>query len=498
MEANLELYDLKDPKSLPIHWPKGQRQHDFMWSSADITVFGGAAGSGKSHIGICRFVQFLQEPEYIGYVVRKTAASLKGGLFEVAKKIFKHVEPKVKINLNEMSFTFPSGCRIYFKGLDGQASMDYFQGQEISGLMIDEATHVTFDEVSWVLTRMRTRSSIKPTAWLTCNPDPDSFLLDWIDWYLYPKKTYVTEGDITYDVGGRPDPEKNGVVRYYYVIDGKYVWNTDKDELMETYKDSIEDGQIPMSLRFIGATYKDNPMLSLKYVSDLLNKTRIEKERLVFGSWYARPEGAGFWSNEWCRKLESFPPDDDPDDEIIKRVRCWDLAYTEPHEGNSDPDYTVGVLMAQSKKGYYIVEHVVRQQLSVGKLYKYIADVALKDCDMYGVIPQILPEDPASGKATFAFAREYLMSSGVPAVSKVSGSNQRNKVERFKNFAAASENQAVYIMKAEWNDVYFTELEAFDGTRNVRHDDMVDATSDAFNTLYKKRKIRKAVVGNMF
>ena len=27
---------------------------------------------------------------------------------------------------------------------------------------------------------------------------------------------------------------------------------------------------------------------------------------------------------------------------------------------------------------------------------------------------------------------------------------------------------------------------------------MVDATSDAFNTLYKKRKIRKAVVGNMF
>ena len=90
---------------------------------------------------------------------------------------------------------------------------------------------------------------------------------------------------------------------------------------------------------------------------------------------------------------------------------------------------------------------------------------------MYGVIPQILPEDPASGKAPFAFAREHLMASGVPAVSKVSGSNQRNKVERFKNFAAASENGAVYIMESDWNDVYFTELEAFDGTRNVRHDD---------------------------
>lgn len=30
--------------------------------------------------------------------------------------------------------------------------------------------------------------------------------------------------------------------------------------------------------------------------------------------------------------------------------------------------------------------------MKVGKLYRYIADVALKDCDMYGVIPQILPE----------------------------------------------------------------------------------------------------------
>ena len=188
-------------------------------------------------------------------------------------------------------------------------------------------------------------------------------------------------------------------------------------------------------------------------------------------NWFVRQEGAGFWKHEWCKIIKTFPHPDDPDDQIVERVRCWDLAYTEPHDANPDPDFTVGVLMARTRNGYYIVEHVVRDRLRVGALYRFIAETAKKDYDMYGIIPQVLPEDPASGKATFAFAREYLMANGIVAVKKVSGSNQRNKLERFKNFAAASKNDAVYIRDAEWNNIYFKELEAFDGTRNVNHDD---------------------------
>jgi predicted phage terminase large subunit-like protein len=479
--------------------PKSQKQYDFIHSDTDITLFGGAAGSGKTWTGLCRFLRFVNEPLYIGYVIRKTASSLRTGAFETAIRLFTAWESKVKVNRNEMTFKFPSGCRIILKGLDGQAGMDFFQGQEISGAMIDEATHISAEEVSWILTRLRTNSSAKPTAWLTCNPDQDSFLLDWAKWYLHPKKTYETdEKGNTIDVGGRPDPAKNGKVRWYYVIDSLYVWAESKEELIEKYKDYVEEGQNPMSFRFIGATYKDNPMLPKKYISDLMNQSKVEKERLVHGNWYARAEGAGLWKNEWCVKLSSFPNPDDPDDKIIKRVRCWDLAYTEPHDGNLDPDYTVGVLMGKTKNGFYVVEHVVRKQMRVGKLHRFIAEVALKDYDVYGIIPQVLPEDPASGKATFAFTKEYLMQNGVVAVQKVMGSNKRNKLERFKNFASASENGAVYIMEADWNDEYFAELEAFDGTRNVRHDDQVDASSDAFNTLFSKRTIRKNIVKNMF
>ena len=105
-------------------------------------------------------------------------------------------------------------------------------------------------------------------------------------WYLYPKKTYVTEDNVTFDIGGRPDPERNGMIRWYYVINGLYVWDTDRDRLVETYKDSVEEEQLPMSFRFIGATCLDNPVLLEKqpmYLSNLLNKSVLEVERLYHG-----------------------------------------------------------------------------------------------------------------------------------------------------------------------------------------------------------------------
>lgn len=234
--------------------------------------------------GLCRFLRFVNEPLYSGFVIRKTQASLKGTAWDTAVRLFTAWEPRVKINKNEMTFKFPSGCKITFKGMDGTASIEYFQGQEISGVLVDEATQIPYEEVSWLLTRLRTNSAAKPTAWFTCNPSPDHFILKWVEWYLYPKKTYVTdESGIQTDIGGRPNPERNGVIRWYYVIDGLWVWGDSKEELVEKYKDQVEEGQLPMSFRFIGATYKDNPMISKKYVSDLMNKTRIEKEQLVFG-----------------------------------------------------------------------------------------------------------------------------------------------------------------------------------------------------------------------
>lgn len=491
--------------------PKSKKHYDFVWSDADITVFGGAAGSGKTWQGLCRFLQFANEPLYRGYVIRKTQASLKLGAFDTAIRLFSAWDPRVKINRVDMTIKFPSGAIIIFKGLDGQASIEYFQGQEISGALVDEATHIKYDEISWLMTRLRTNAAITPSVWFTCNPDPDHFIAEWVDPYLYPKNTYKTINGHLVDVGGRVNPKGNGRKRWYYVIGGQWYWRDDRDQLIEDFKHMITDpNQVPMSFRFIGATCDDNPILlrdQPTYKSQLLNKTKVEAERLVYGNWFIREEGAGYWKHNWCKMITRFPIEEYPDDKIDKRVRCWDLAYTEPHDANPDPDYTASVLMARTKQGFYIVEHVIRARRRAGSLYKYIVDIAKADYKLYGVISQYIPEDPAAGKLTYSFIKDYCRQKGV-FVSKVTGNKKNNKLERFKNFAAASENGSVLIYDTKhlkgqkipdcdddmnWNEYYFNELEVFDGSNNVRHDDMVDATSDAFNTLYKRRNIRKNV-----
>jgi len=64
----------------------------------------------------------------------------------------------------------------------------------------------------------------------------------------------------------------------------------------------------------------------------------------------------------------------------------------------------------------------------------------------------------------------------------------KSKVVRFQPFAAASEAGLVSYVEADWNESYFFELEAFDGTRKVS-DDQVDATSDSFITLAIRKEI---------
>ena len=49
------------------------------------------------------------------------------------------------------------------------------------------------------------------------------------------------------------------------------------------------------------------------------------------------------------------------------------------------------------------------------------------------------------------------------------------------------------VKDSEWNDFYFSELEAFDGKRstNTKKDDIVDSTSLAFNVLATSKELPK-------
>lgn len=454
----------KDNKYKPV----STKQRDFLKSEAYVTVFGGSAGSAKTYGGLLRHYTFINDPNYVGYVIRKTAANLRGtgGAFDTAIKIYKNLEPNITFTKQPMVIKFPSGATIQFVGLDGDAGINFFHGLEVSGAMFDEATQNQESEVLWVMSRLRTNSKMKPNIWLTCNPDPDSFIFKWIEWYLYPKGTYV-DGVL---VEGRPDPAKNGAVRYFLRFGDELVWGDTAEELREEHKGRLAQGQEPKSFKFIGATCHDNPALlksNPDYISSLLNQGRINAERLYYGNWYARESSTGYFKRDWIEVIDELPDES----EIIARVRCWDIAGTLPSEQNPDPDFTAGVLIAKTRDNKFIIEDVIRDRKRFGAVYDWVAQVALKDFDFNGVFDVFIPQDPsANGKFAAQEAVKNIAKYGVFA-KKIPSSGHSSKLSRFKPFSAASEAGLVKVLRADWNDVYFSELERFDGTRRCGHDD---------------------------
>lgn len=177
-------------------------------------------------------------------------------------------------------------------------------------------------------------------------------------------------------------------------------------------------------------------------------------------------------------------------DEVVKRVRAWDLASTLPSEQYPDPDYTAGVLIARTKGGYYIIEDVVHGRWRAGELEKMLVEQTQKDIEMYGYsCSNFLPIEPASaGKIQKHHFSRVFAEARVPIKFFKVGS-KKSKLDKFLPFSSVAENGLVLINQGEWNDVFFSELEAFTGSRSRIHDDLVDACSDAYNLIATSKEL---------
>lgn len=453
----------------------------------------------NTYMGLMRFLLYIDDPDFVGFVLRKSAVDLRGagGAFNEAVEMYSKFDPNLKHTKQPMEIKFSSGAKIYFTGLDGDAGMKSLQGKQISAAMLDEATHFTEEEIVWVESRLRTKADMVPNIWLTCNPDMDSVIFQWIkDFYLYPKGT-VIEGEL---VEGRAIPEKDGVVRFYLKVGNKTEWGETKEELIEKFggrfpkdKTTGKTTASPKSFTFISATCLDNPPLleaNPDYVSTLAALPRITRERLLFGNWLAREEGSGYFKRQWTPqvRLDEYLKGD----EIVKRVRAWDLASTLPSEAYPDPDYTVGVLIARTRAGYYLIEDMVRGRWRAGELEHMLVEQTQKDIEMYGYgCTGYLPVEPASaGKIQKHHFSRVFAEARVPIKFFKVGSG-KSKLDRFLPFASVAENGLTLIKEDDWNEDFLTELELFTGSRSKNHDDIVDATADAFNLLATTKELPK-------
>lgn len=447
--------------------PKSPKQKEFIHSEANVTVFGGAAGAGKSFLGCMDFLQYTDYPKFRGLITRRTTPQLKGpgGILDNAMDLYQKKDPKVRWKDKDGYFQFTSGARIYLRHFETLSSKDNFQGSEVNLFLVDEGQQYEEAMVTYLMSRMRNPKcpEVPPHMKITCNPDYDSFLRKWLEWYLDPET-------------GIPLPERDGVIRWFVVQDGKMRWASSRLEAIEKYGkpdlDPNHNRQVkPLSFKFVSANVYDNPVLmhfNPEYVSWLEGLGRVEKERLLHGSWLAREESSGYWKKEWVEEVALAPLG------TLQRVRAWDISGTLPSDTNPNPDWTAGVLISKDKHSLYYIEDVVRDRRRHGGVEELILETAARD----GTDTTILiPCDPgAAGKAYAAQLVRVLAEAGYTARIKTTN---KSKVTRFAPFAALCEAGGVRMVRGPWNEDYTAELERFDGTRNIK-DDQVDASADAF------------------
>ncbi len=464
-------------------------------NTTDVILMGGGAGGGKSQVCLTKNLDGIKDPKFRCVILRRYEPELKkpGGLIDCSKDIYCDFT-KIPYKTQAKKWEFPSGAEISFGAISCDDDLGSWQGSQLTRIMVDEAADKwTEKQVLFLQSRMRTaNSTIHPQLLLTCNPDINSFLKGWVDFCLDPDTGVPVEGT-------------ENRIRWFCVEDNKAKWADSPEECFELYgKDkgliyahgmteqqlnalSNEEKKIlfmPKSFRFVPTNVFDNPYLlppkNNSYLASLLSQPYVNQLKFLHGSWTAREQGSMFFNREWTPIVDFVPPN------VTSRVRAWDFA-SEAETKTNNPDWTAGVKMSRDRFGTYYIEDVVRFRDTTDKVLKTVVSTALSDevetCSV------VIPLDPAAaGKSAAYFYRTTLAENGVPCRMAPTTAG-KGKHTRYMPFCSIAEAGAVRVVRGDWNEAFFNELEAFSADLKIQKmnkDDMVDAVSDAFTFLAKQ------------
>lgn len=456
---------MANKKERPVIGPSSECHRVFLNCKSDFIIFGGGAGCGKSHQALLLVLKYANDPNFRAVFIRETSVQLSqaGGLFQEAQAMWKQFGAEFKSH-PQMTATFPSGAQVQFKVCGSDKDISNYDGGQYSLVVFDEAQNHTEVQVRYLESRIRSKAKGPHQLIATCNPKYDSWMLPFVLPYLDPET-------------GIPRPEMFAVERYYGAYNGRIVVGATREELQEQYP-----GIDCQTYTYIAATIKDNPImrkLNPRYVARLENLKRVERQRLLLGSWFAKEETSGLFKREWVEIIDEHP------NLVINRVRGQDLAGSLASESTPDPDYSASVRMSKTA-GYYVVEHAERYRKLINGVLEQIVTTAEVDRDLVGEVPVYIPKDPgAGGAAAHVFTLKYLTEHGVDAKTEIV-SGHSGKTARMKPFLALAEAGLVKVVRGSWNDEWFNELEDYiDGNRNQK-DDYWDATATACKALLKQ------------
>lgn len=260
-------------------------------SRADILIYGGGAGGGKSFYLVNEPLRHINNRNFRAGIFRRTYPQIRGqgGIWDEARQTYPHFGAKMREG-TQLDAVFPSQASIAFLHCQHEKTKYDYQGHQFGYLAFDELTHFTESQFFYLLSRNRTTCGIRPYCRASCNPDAGSWVASFISWWIDQDS-------------GFPIPERCGQLRYFVREDDELIWASDPNDLVEQFPEYQVDDLL--SVTFVPASLDDNPVLLEKdkgYRSRLRAQPKIERERLEKGNWKAA-EGA-IISKNWLNRYE--------------------------------------------------------------------------------------------------------------------------------------------------------------------------------------------------
>lgn len=297
-------------QNINIIKPQEGYQMKVLASKADIVVGGAAAGVGKTFALLLEPLRHLKTVKRFGGVIyRRTTPQIRseGGLWDTSVSLYPFAGGRPRES--NLTWVFDHGNTLKFSHLEHEKNKLDWQGSQIPYIGFDELTHFSESMFFYLLTRNRSTCGVKPYVRATCNPDPDSWVAKFIEWWIDQETGY-------------PIKERDGVLRYFIKNGQDYIWGDSKEEVLEKAstilgefkgKDVRPEDWVK-SLTFISGSIFDNKKLlevDSGYLGNLLSQDEQTQNQLLRGNWkhviddkdiYPYEEFVGMFNNVYSTK----------------------------------------------------------------------------------------------------------------------------------------------------------------------------------------------------
>lgn len=385
--------------------------------------FGGSAGGAKSAALLMGALQYVDVPGYAALILRRNfkQLSLPGALIAKSHEWLDSTDANWSQGMR--TWTFPSGATVTFGHIGStEEARTQYASAEFQYIAIDELTAFDEQDYRFMFSRLRRLAGSHVPLRMRTASNPGGRGHAWVKARFVDPATRVARA------------------------------------------------------AFLRSNLWDNPHLDIPtYIESLREMHPVKWQHLLYGNWDAANLGEMFQPRLWLDEADYL--DESPQLGVVERVRYWDLAASEPTEANPDPDWSVGARLSRLVTGTYVIEHVLRRRLTPGATEQLVAATARSDSTR---TTAWVEQTPGAGKALVDHYKRNVFPTEITAKGDpVTG---RTKADRARPLAAAMEKHKVKIVRADWNEALFDEMEAFsdDPTKSGAHDDQVDACSGAF------------------